>query len=204
MNKSKFGRKERLQLNAMSKKLDKNIYFNTRKRNNIKKNVLRLQKSLLQSVDTTIKPVLNQEYIDREFHVSWLNICIKFLKVIRDAEDFKYSTTLKNCHFKIYKAKKGKIVIIRSNFFKPCENKNKITFIVLPVFPTLSKKKCTLYRKEYKFNSSDFVLIDGGRFKQKVEDFKSFSVNYKGKIFNKKLLFTKIKSSATYHWIRVV
>lgn len=204
MNKDKFSRKEKVQLSAISKKLDEQIYFNTRKRNNIKKNVLRLQKSLLQSVDTTIKPVLKQEYIDREFHVSWLNICVKFLKVIKDAEIFKYDTTLKNCHFKIYKAKKGNTVIIQSKFFKICESKNKVTFVVFPAFLTNSKKKCILYRNSYKFNTSDFVLIDKGRFKQKMEDFKSFTVNYKGKIFNKKLLFTKIKDSATYYWIRII
>ncbi|MCL4385600.1 MAG: hypothetical protein M1326_04710 [Cyanobacteria bacterium] len=190
-------------LDAASRKLEYDIYFNSRKRNKIKKTILRLQRGLLQSVDTTIKPVLKQEYEDRESQVSWLNVCIKFLKLIKAAEEFKYETTLKNCRFKIYKARRGNKVIIEDKFFKPSENKNKITFAVFNTgFPTGSRKKCVLYRNGYEFDQSKFVLIDNGGFKQKAENFNSFSVCYKGKIFNKRILFVQIKSSTTLFWVK--
>ncbi|MDO8461201.1 MAG: hypothetical protein Q7S38_02025 [bacterium] len=239
--------KKRFSVVKTGKKVLHDIYFNARKRNKIKRDSLILQKGVLENADATIKPVLKREYREREIYSNWAYVSTIFLRTIKNAENLKYRTTLKNCSFKLYKSKKKKTVIIENKFFKVWERKNKTALIVfpnglpdeaprsklrgiraeflrsqphfakaslgVPLAPSSpeqalrysakrnkSKRKCKIHRKGYKLNTNDYLLIDFGKFRQRIVDFSEFSIAFKGNIFNKKILFKQIKKSNKSHW----
>lgn len=196
--------KKRFSAVKVGKRVLHDIYFNAKKRNKIKKGSLKIQKTILENVDSTVKPVLKEEYEERETYSSWLYMSTTFLKTVKDAEDLKYRTTLKKCSFQLYKSKKTKTVIIENKFFKVCEGKNKTTVVVFPNgLPYESKRRCRFYKNGYEFNKDDYEMIDSGKFKQKILDFSELSVSFKGKVFNKKIVFKQISESNEHHWAKL-
>lgn len=187
-------------LDKADDKFEKNLYFNKKKRQDIKISFLRLQKSILENVDPTIKPQTKEEYKDREFYTSFFDISIKGLNRVKEAEEFQLKITLKNCKFELYKAKKNNGLMIVNYFFKVYENKNKIKYIYLTNGLSFKgKKKIKLI--ERKPDLKNFELIDKGVFRQEIKNFKGFFLTYKGKIFKQKFFFQHIKGSPVNLWL---
>lgn len=181
------------------KKFTDDVYFNKSKREKLKEDFLRIQKSVLEGPDFSEKPVLKNEFEEREFKTSMLNLSVVGLDFIKNAEEFDKDTLFINCKFELYK--KNNSYVFKTTFFKPLKNENKTSFLVFENgLPEISKKKG--YIEKVKYDLTGYRVIDRGTFEQKIKMFKEVELFFKGKEPYNFLLKLIDKDKWTYWVIR--
>lgn len=182
-------------------KFTHDLYFNTKKRNVFKRSFLGLQKEIIENTPTD-KPLLKEDYDNREFAVDFLRISIIALKRIKEAEEFRNCHTLKRCKFKLYRSSK-KLFVIENSFYRLSDKTFNAKFIFFPNgYPLGDFKVKAKMTKEMSLEG--YEMVDQGIFKQKVENFDKFSVSYRGNFFKEKFLFKQMKGSNENLWTRKI
>lgn len=176
------------------------LYFNSRKRNLLKKNFLGLQKEIIENTPTG-KPISQKDYEEREDAVDFLSISVRGLKKVKEAEEFQKKIVLKKCKFKLYKSVPNNSFIIKADFFRVATGANDCKFLLFSHgFPLGHFKKRVQMAK--RMNLKGYKLMDQGVFRQKIENFWEFSLSCRGKFFKEKLLFKHIKGSEENLWAK--
>jgi len=191
----KFSRAEGLK---SGKKIRKDIFFNKKRREELRKTFLRTQKAILQYSDFSIKPFSEEEYAQRRLETSTLALTVKSLETIKEAEEFDKKTYLTSCKFYLFK--KGKSVIIKTIFLKPLlDNNLKTTFVYFPQgLPENVKKKAIVYKEKFEFEG--YNLIYSGTFKQKILNFEEWTIKFKSKEVDFKIRLKIINSEKQTYW----
>jgi hypothetical protein len=199
MNKKKsdklFTRAEGLK---SGEKMRKDIFFNGKRREELRKTFLRTQKAILQNSDFSIKPFSEQEYAQRRLETSALAFTVTGLETIKKAKDFDRNSHLTSCKFYLFK--KGKSVIIKTTFLKPLlDNNLKTTFVYFPQgLPENVKKKAIVYKEKFEF--AGYKLMDSGTFKQKIFNFEEWTIKFKSKEVDFKIRLKIINSEKHTYW----
>ena len=181
-----------------AKVFQNDIYFDKRKRKRLKTNFLKIQKSILEGPDFSKKPVLKKEFEEREFKVAMLNLSVKGLGFIKDAEEFDKDIFLTNCKFVLYK--KFNTYVFKTTFFKPLKNENKTSFLVFENgIP--GKLKTKGYIEKVNYELTGFDIIDRGTFKQKIKNFKEIELSFKSKEFKYNFLLKLIDREKWSYWV---
>jgi hypothetical protein len=187
---------------ASGKKINKEIYFSKIKRKKWKSTFLESQKKILETEDSSVKPVLKEEYDRRTLATSILSFTVSGLETIKKAVEYDKRIYLTNCKFILYK--KGNSLVFKANFLKPLLDKKKkrTSYLHFPQgFPKTFKKKAYMHKDGQKFSLKGYREIDSGTFRQKVLDYKDVSLKYKGKkeMYNFKL--TLISDKKQSYWV---
>lgn len=170
------------------------LYFNTRRRRIFKKTFFSVRKKFPLIFNPNYKPVTKEEYEGRELDLSAFLLAIKCLKLIKDAEKIHCWSTLRKCHFKLFKISGTKEILIENSFYKVCEHKDKIKTLYFPRgLPENTPKHVRMILGSSSLKKRRF--IDSGRFKQKIENFDAFSVIFRGRFFRRKIFLKQIKNS---------
>ncbi len=179
-------------------KMRKDIFFNKKRREELRKTFLRTQKAILQYSDFSIKPFSEQEYAQRRLETSTLALTVKSLEMIKEAEEFDKKTYLTNCKFYLFK--KGKAAIIKATFLKPLlDNNLKTTFVYFSQgLPKNVKKKAIIYKEKFEFEG--YKLMDSGTFKQKILNFEEWTIKLKSKEIDFKIRLKIINSDKQSYW----
>lgn len=182
------------------RKIRSDIFFNKKRRVELKSTFLKGQKLILQTSDFLEKPLLEEEYAKRMLETSALAFTVTGLETIKKAEDFDKKTYLTNCKYGLYK--KGKSVVFKGTFLKPLiDNKAKTSFLYFPQgLPKNTKKKAFIYKDKKKFELKGYKLEDSGTFKQKVIDFYKLSLDYKGEKTSFKFKLKLINEEKQSYW----
>ena len=186
---------------SSGKKINKDIYFNKKRRRELKKTFLETQKVILEGEDFSVKPVLKEEYDKRMLTTSMLAFTVSGLETIEKAENFDKRVSLVNCKFILYR--KEMSFVFKGTFLKPLLDKKKRTsYFCLPQgFPQKTKKKAYIYKDGQKFTLKGYKLVDSGTFKQKVLDYKDLSLKYRGKKENYFFKLTLINEEKQSYWV---
>lgn len=182
------------------RKMRKDIFFNKKRREELRKTFLRTQKAILQNSDSSIKPFSEEEYAQRRLETSALALTVKSLEVIKEAEAFDKKTYLTNCKFYLFK--KGKSVVIKATFIKPLlDNNSKTSFAYFPQgLPGNIKKKAFVYKEKFEFK--EYKLLDSGVFKQKILNFEEYTLKFKGEKANFNIKLKLINSGKQSYWAK--
>ncbi len=181
-------------------KITREIFLNKRKRKKHKELFLIAQKYVLKNADFSVKPVLKQEYEERMLHTSILSFSVKGLEMVKNAEQRDKETHLTNCKFVLFK--KGKSLVFKSTFLKPLlDNKKRTSYFYFPHgFPKNTKKKAYIYKGIDKFKSKEYRNVDKGIFKQKILDFKTFTIKHKGEKEDYNFKLTILNKEKQSYW----
>lgn len=195
----KFSRADGLK---SGRKMRKDIFFNERRREELRKTFLRTQKAILQNSDFSIKPFLEEEYAQRRLETSALAFTVRSLETIKEAEVFDKKTYLTNCKFYLFK--KGKSAIIKATFLKPLlDNNSKTTFAYFPQgLPKGIRKKAFVYKEKFEF--TEYKLQDSGVFKQKILNFEEYTLKFKGKKVDFNIKLKLINSDKQSYWATIL
>lgn len=182
------------------RKLRNDIFFNKKRREELKKTFLKGQKLILETSDLTVKPVLKNEYAKRQLETSVLAFTVTGLETVKKAEDFNKDTYLTKCRF--YFLKKGKSAVIKTTFFKPLLDKTlKTTFVYFPQgLPENTKRKAFIYKRWFEFKGHK--LFDKGAFRQKILNFNEFSLTLKGEKIKARIILKIINRDSLTYWSR--
>jgi hypothetical protein len=184
------------------KKLREDIFLKKEIRKDMKSIFLRTQKNILENSDFLIKPVLKQEFAKRQLETSLLSFTVRGLEIVKKAEEFEKHTTLANCKFELFRKINGSSIIFRGDFFRPLKFEKVIAFLYFPKgLPKKNNQKIYIYRNRYQFDG--YKLIDRGSFRQKILNFKEFSIICKGEFFKKKIILKTIGDSNLEYWARI-
>jgi len=186
------------------RKIRKDIFFNKKKRKELRKAFLRGQKAILQNSDFSVKPFSEEEYAERRLEASALAFTVTGLETIKKAEEFDKKTYLTNCKFYLFKKRKS--VVFKAVFLKPLlDNKEKTSFLYFPQgLPKNTKKKAFVYKDKKKFELQGYKLEDSGTFKQKIIDFYKLSLDYKGKKTSFKFKLKLINEEKQSSWVTIL
>ena len=189
---------------ASGKKMNRDIYFNKKKRRELKKTFLETQKAILENEDFSVKPVLKEEYDKRTLTTSILSFTVSGLETIEKAEKNDKKVYLTDCKFILYR--KEMSFVFKATFLKPFLGKKKRTsYFCLPQgFPKASKKKAYIYKDGQKFALKGYKLVDSGIFKQKVLGYKDISLKYKSKKANYEFKLKLINEEKQSYWATVL
>ncbi|MDP2637661.1 MAG: hypothetical protein Q8P26_01205 [Candidatus Levybacteria bacterium] len=184
------------------RKTRKEIFFNKKRREELRKAFLRGQKAILQNSDFSVKPFTEEEYAQRSLEASALAFTVTGLETIKKAEDFDKSSYLVNCKFYLFK--KGKSVIIKATFLRPLLDSNlKTTFVYfLQGLPNEIKKKASVHKGNFKLEGCK--LLDSGSFKQKILNFEEYTLKFKGKKVNLKIKLKLINEEKQSYWVTIL
>jgi len=194
----------RISYKETGKKLSLDIYFNTRKRNWLKKRFLLMQKNVLETKPLE-KPMSKNEFAHRELTHSLLSFTTGMLETIKNAEKYHKTIFLKKCRYRIYK--KGKEINIETTFIKPLiDTKIRKSVIYLKTgIPKKGKKtRAVLYKNvtNVNFLKDHYQLLGEGTFRQKISDFKTVILNLKGD-FRSIITLRVIGKSQTDCWFTI-
>lgn len=180
------------------RKMRKDIFFNEKRREELRKSFLRTQKAILQNSDSSVKPFSEEEYAQRMLETSALAFTVTGLETIKKAEDFDKSSYLVDCKFHLFK--KGKSVVIKTTFLKPLlDNNLKTTFVYFPQgLPNGLKKKTFIYKEKFSFDK--YRQIDSGNFQQKILNFEEYTLKFRGKKVNLKIKLKLINEDKQSYW----
>ena len=186
------------------RKIRKDIFFNKKKRKELRKTFLIGQKAILQNSDFSVKPFSEEEYAERRLEASALAFTVTGLETIKKAEEFDKKTYLTNCKFYLFKKRKS--VVFKAVFLKPLlDNKEKTSFLYFPQgLPKNTKKKAFVYKDKKKFELQGYKLEDSGTFKQKIIDFYKLSLDYKGKKTSFKFKLKLINEEKQSSWVTIL
>ncbi len=186
---------------ASGRKMNRDIYFNKKRRRVFKKSFLETQKEILENEDFSVKPVLKEEYDKRMLTTSMLAFTVSWLETIGKAEKNDKKIYLTDSKFILYR--KEMSFVFKATFLKPLlDNKVKTSFLCFPQgFPRKTKKKAFIYKDGRKFSLKGYEEIDSGTFKQKVLDFKDLSLKYKGKKDHYNFKLTLINDEKQSYWV---
>ena len=186
---------------ASGRKMNRDIYFNKKRRRVFKKSFLETQKEILENEDFSVKPVLKEEYDKRMLTTSMLAFTVSWLETIEKAEKYDKKVYLTDSKFILYR--KEMSVVFKATFLKPLlDNKVKTSFLCFPQgFPQKTKKKAFIYKDGRKFSLKGYKLVDSGIFKQKVLDYKDISLKYKGKKDHYNFKLTLINDEKQSYWV---
>jgi len=186
---------------ASGRKMNRDIYFNKKRRRVFKKSFLETQKEILENEDFSVKPVLKEEYDKRMLTTSMLAFTVSWLETIEKAEKYDKKVYLTDSKFILYR--KEMSVVFKATFLKPLlDNKVKTSFLCFPQgFPRKTKKKTFIYKDGRKFSLKGYEEIDSGTFKQKVLDYKDISLKYKGKKDHYNFKLTLINDEKQSYWV---
>ena len=180
------------------RKMRKDIFFNKKKRKDLRNTFLRTQKVILQHSDFSVKPFSEEEYAQRRLETSALAFTVTGLEAIRNAEDSDKKTYLTNCKF--YLLKKRKSIIIKATFLKPLlDNNLKTTFVYFPQGLPRDLKKKAFVCKE-RFEHEGYKLLDSGTFKQKILNFEEYTLKFKGEKADFNIKLKLINSDRQSYW----
>lgn len=181
-------------------KMRKDIFFNKKRREELRKTFLRTQKAILQNSDSSIKPFTEEEYAQRRLETSALALTVAGLETIKKAKDFDKNSYLANCKFYLFK--KGKSVIIKATFAKPLlDNNSKTTFVYFPQgLPKNVRKKAFVYKDKFEFK--EYELMDLGVFKQKILNFEEYTLKFKGEKADFNIKLKLINSGKQSFWAK--
>ena len=180
------------------RKMRKDIFFNKKRRKDLKNTFLRTQKVILQHSDFSVKPFSEEEYAQRRLETSALAFTVTGLEAIRNAEDSDKKTYLTNCKF--YLLKKRKSIIIKATFLKPLlDNNLKTTFVYFPQGLPRDLKKKAFVCKE-RFEHEGYKLLDSGTFKQKILNFEEYTLKFKGEKADFNIKLKLINSDRQSYW----
>lgn len=193
----KFSRTDGLK---SGRKMRMDIFFNKKRREELRKTFLRTQKAILQNSDSSIKPFTEEEYAQRRLETSTLALTVKSLEIIKEAEAFDKKTYLTNCKFYLFK--KGKSVVIKATFAKPLlDNSSKTTFVYFPQgLPESTKKRALIYKDKFEFK--EYRLLDSGVFKQKILNFEEYTLKFKGEKADFNIKLKLINSDKQSYWAK--
>jgi hypothetical protein len=193
---------KKISLAVPKNKLREDIFLKKKTRKDLKQILLKVQRNILENSDFSIKPVLKQEFADRQLETSLLSFSVKGLETIKKAEEFEKHITIRNCKFQLLQKIRGSSVIVRGDFFKPLRDEYVTAFIFFPKgLPKKGYKKVFIYRNKYEFEG--YKLIDKGAFRQKILNLEEFSVTCRGKFFNKSIVLRTIGDSNLEYWARI-
>jgi len=183
------------------KRINKEIFFNKKKRSEHKKVYLRAQKAILENEYFSIKPILKQEYDQRNLITSALAYTVSGLETVKKADEYDKTIYLTNCKFTLFK--KEKLFVFKSTFLKPLLDKKKRTsyFYFPQGFPENEKKKAFIYKDGKRFSLKGYEKVDFGAFKQKVLDYKVLGLRYKGKKEKYDFKLTIINKEKQSYWV---
>lgn len=183
-------------------KMRKDIFFNKKRREELRKTFLRTQKAILQNSDSSIKPFTEEEYAQRRLETSALALTVAGLETIKKAKDFDKNSYLANCKFYLFK--KGKSAIIRTTFLKPLlGNNSKTTFVYFPQgLPESTKKRALIYKDKFEFK--EYKLMDSGVFKQKILNFEEYTLKFKGEKADFNIKLKLINSDKQSYWVAIL
>jgi len=183
------------------KKINRDIYFNKKRREELRKIFLKSQKAILENSDPSIRPVLKEEYDQRHLETSFLAYTVKGLEAIKNAEERDKTVYLTDCKFILYK--KGKSLAFKTTFFKPLlDNNSRTSYFAFPQgFPETSKKKAFIYKDGKGFSLKGYERVDFGTFKQKILDYKILGLKYKGNKANYDFKLALINDEKQSYWV---
>lgn len=182
------------------RKMRKDIFFNKKRREELRITFLRTQKAILQNSDSSIKPFSEEEYAQRRLETSALAFTVKGLEAIKEAEAFDKKTYLTNCKFYLFK--KGKSVVIKATFIKPLLGSNsKTSFAYFPQgLPESTKKRAFIHKDKFEFK--EYKLLDSGVFKQKILNFEEYTLKFKGEKVDFNIKLKLINSGKQSYWAK--
>jgi hypothetical protein len=185
---------------ANGRKISEDIFFNKKRRKELKVSFLKTQKAILENSDFTIKPVLKEEFDRRILETSVLSFTVKGLEAVKNAEKYDKEVYYRNC--KAYLFKKEKSVVLKGTFFKPLLNSDMmISYALFPQgLPENSRKKVIIYRQGNTFDLTGYKEIDSGTFRQNILNFKDLSLIIKGKKNVYKLKLTLVNQDRQSYW----
>ncbi len=186
------------------RKIRKDIFFNKKKRKELRKTFLIGQKAILQNSDFSVKPFSEEEYAERRLDAPALAFTVTGLETVKKAEDSDKKTYLTNCKYGLYK--KGKSAVFKGTFLKPLiDNKAKTSFLYFPQgLPKNTKKKGFIYKDKKRLELKGYKLEDSGTFKQKIIDFYKLSLDYKGKKTSFKFKLKLVNEEKQSYWVTIL
>lgn len=186
---------------ASGKKMNRDIYFNKKRRIELKRTFLKTQKSILEDKNLSEKPVLKEEYDQRTLATSMLAFTVSGLETIEKAEERDKTIYLTNCKFVLFK--KGKSMVFKATFLKPFLNsKLRTSYFSFPQgFSKGMKKKAYIYKDGKEVSLKGYEEIDFGTFKQKILDYKVLGLKYKGKKANYDFKLILINEEKQSYWV---
>lgn len=182
------------------KKINRDIYFNKKRRKELKKTFLKTQQTILKESDFSIKPVLKHEYAKRILDTSFLAFTVKGLEIIKKAERFDKTVYLTKCKFTLYR--KGKSLVFKATFLKSLlDNKKRTSYFHFPQgLPKNTKKKTFIYKDGKKFGLKGYKLEDSGTIRQKILNFYELTLIYKGNKATYKFKLKLINEEKQSYW----
>ncbi|OGH07459.1 MAG: hypothetical protein A2171_00315 [Candidatus Levybacteria bacterium RBG_13_35_9] len=188
------------QSNDYREKYAHDIYFDKKWREKAKKSFLRIQKEILEKSDFTVKPVLKEEYEQRNLERAALELSVVGLAGIKKAEEFYKKTYLTKCTFTLFK--KGKTLVFKNRFYKPLLNVWKISYFLLPTgIPEKKRKKVFIIRD--KFSLTGFKTLEKGSFRQKVYEIDKMYLFFKSSKKRWKFDMKLISSEKNSYWATI-
>jgi len=184
------------------RKLRNDIFFNNKRRGELKKTFLKGQGLILETADFSVKPALEQEYAKRQLESSFLALTVTALETVKKAEDFNKDIYLTKRRFYLFK--KGKSAVIKTTFLKPLlEKALKTTFVYFPQgLPENTKKKAFVYKE--RFELEGYKLFDKGTFKQKIPNFNELCLTLKGEKIKARIILKIINRDTLTYWSRAI
>jgi len=197
MSKKKTLRKLALE---SGEKFSRDVFFNKKRRKELKTILLKSQREILTNSDPSIRPVLKEEYAKRALDTSVLAFTVKGLETIQNAEERDKKVYLTNCKFVLHK--KGLSFVFKGTFLKPLlDTKKKESYLYFPnSLPKVSRKKAYIYKDGKSFSLEGYEKIDSGTFRQKILDYKEFTIKYKGKDESYNFKLNLIDDSKQSYW----
>jgi len=186
---------------ASGKKIRRDIYFNKKRREELRKIFLESQKVILINSDPSIRPVLREEYDQRHLVTSVLAFAVTGLETIERAEEYDKKICLTNCRFTLFK--KGKSLVFKATFLKPLlDKKRRTSYFYFPQgLPEKIKKKAFIFRDGKRISLKGYKEVDFGTFKQKVLDYKVLSLKYKGRKADYRFKLALIDEKSQSYWV---
>jgi hypothetical protein len=163
------------------RKLNYNLYFNNKYRQELKKDFVELESSSLKNLKQLKK--FNQSDIQtRKTTLLWEGL-LDLAGVMREsyerAEQYNRDKILKNAKFVLYAKKSAKKLIFKNTYYKVSEEKNKTAYFVVGGKDKKGRTKGGVIRK--RISLKGYPEIDRGRFWQKVTDFRELRFTFRGK-----------------------
>jgi len=179
----------KIAINNSGTRLRKTIFYNPRKREKLKKNVLELQKISLRQLESQKQPRTYSDLKSNSLTDAFLNLADKFLKRIKEGEIYERERELADCRYELLKHQTKKSVVFKTSYTRVRNEKKERGYLFIRAgLPTKKQRRKAVFIKG-KFNTLDYKKIDEGRFIQKLIDYDLVKYWFTGKKKRFKFLY---------------
>lgn len=206
MNTVRSKKPQRRLIGKIPPKYVNDVYFNPRKREEIRQTFVESRDSFNETVAELQKPNLSE---DDEKARNWAkelaSLAEEMINVIDNAVPRnlkKYQLT--NSFFKLFKKQNSRYLVIKSNYDKGIPKRHYLTYLLIPYgLPKKGKRtKARMIRGNYDLKGFD--QIDSGAFTQIMKSFVKVNLIYKGESGTLKVQLTQRGRIIDDCWLKVI